>query len=100
MGKSFSVQLEELEKASKNLKDYADTYSRIYKELMQKAGTMGEAWQGDDNLKYVEQITGFAQKLQDMATKLTNASETLLKQKTKYATRQENNISAVSKLKN
>lgn len=100
MGKSITVTPEELGTVSQKLRSQADTYTEIYKQLLQQASGMGDAWQGEDNLKFVDQINGFCQELQKMASKLTAASETLNKQKENYIARQEANVSAVTKLKN
>ena len=52
---------------------------------------MGTAWEGADNLAFVEQITGFTEELKVMATKLSLASQALEKQKSNYVSQQENN---------
>lgn len=100
MGKSFTVTPEELDSASKKLQQNAQTFTEIYKLLLQKSNTMAEAWQGEDNLKYVERINGLTNELQQMAEKLTVASQTLMKQKETYVQRQEANIAAINKLQN
>ena len=93
MGKIIRVTPEQLEAASKKLHEYAISYTEIYSRLMQQAETMGEAWQGADNLSYVEQINGFCDNLQE-------AGDILLQQKTNYVNRQEDNIAQVKKLTN
>lgn len=100
MGKSFTVTPEELDSASKKLQQNAETFTEIYKLLLQKSNTMAEAWQGEDNLKFVERINGLTNELQQMAEKLTVASQTLMKQKETYVQRQEANIAAINKLQN
>ncbi len=100
MGKVLRVTPEELEKASKSLTEMSTTYSDIYKQLLQKASTMGEAWEGEDNLAFVQQINGFCEELKAMADKLQLASDALMKQKTNYTTRQDTNITGARKLAN
>lgn len=100
MGKIIRVTPEQLEAASKKLNEYSTTYTEIYTRLMQQAETMGEAWQGADNLAYVEQINGFCDDLRNMAAKLQEAGDILLQQKTNYVNRQEDNIAQVKKLAN
>jgi len=100
MGKIIRVTPEELGKASQKLQTISETYTQIYTELLQQAGTMGAAWEADDNLAFVEQINGFCEELKMMATKLSTAAQTLEKQKTNYETRRENNIAQVKKLAN
>ena len=100
MGKKIRVTPEELEKASTALKKHSESYTTIYQKLFQEVGTMGEAWDGEDNLAYVEQINGFCEELKQMADKLMTASTTMKQQKDNYVNQQKNNISAVKKLTN
>lgn len=101
MGKILSVSsFEEMGKASKKLNEISETYTSIYTQLMQEAQTMGAAWEGADNLAFVERITGFMEELQAMAGKLLHASEVLELQKQNYEARQQDNIDQVGKLTN
>lgn len=100
MGKVIRVTPEELAKASQTMQRISETYTEIYTQLLQEAGTMGTAWEGDDNLAFVEQINGFSEELKAMTDKLLTASQALEKQKTNYVNRQENNITQVKKLVN
>lgn len=101
MGKTISVaSFEDMAKASQKLQALSETYTEIYTQLMQEASTMGSAWEGADNLAFVEQISGFTEELKMMATKLSSASQTLDKQRVNYVTRQDNNITQVKKLVN
>jgi len=100
MGKVIRVTPEEIEKAAAQISELSKTYTEIYTHLLQQAQTMGEAWEGADNVAFVEQISGFCEELKAMSDRLQSASDTLIKQKTNYATRQENNITGVRKLTN
>ena len=101
MGKSINVaSFEEMAKASAELHALSETYTQIYTQLLQEASTMGSAWDGADNLAFVEQISGFTDELKTMAAKLETASEALDKQRQNYVDRQENNIAQVKKLAN
>ena len=100
MGKILRVTPEELEKASGRLYQISGTYIEIYSQLMQDASTMGAAWEGEDNLAFVDQITGFCEELKQMADKLELASKALKQQSDNYAARQEANITQVRKLVN
>ena len=101
MGKTISVSsFDEMAKASQKLQTLSETYTEIYTQLMQEANTMGTAWEGADNLAFVEQITGFTEELKAMAAKLSLASQALEKQKSNYVSQQENNITEVKKLAN
>lgn len=101
MGKTISVaSFEDMAKASQRLQALSESYTQIYTQLMQDANTMGSAWEGADNLAFVEQINGFTEELKAMAAKLTAASQALEKQRANYVARQDNNITQVKKLAN
>jgi WXG100 family type VII secretion target len=101
MGKTISVSsFDEMAKASQKLESLSETYTEIYTQLLQEANTMGSAWEGADNLAFVEQINGFTQELKDMAQKLSLASQALDKQRANYVAQQESNITQVKKLVN
>lgn len=101
MGKSLSVSsFEDMAKASQRLQELSEIYTEIYTQLMQEANTMGAAWEGADNLAFVEQINGFTEELTTMAQKLSLASQALEQQRANYVARQEHNITEVKKLVN
>jgi WXG100 family type VII secretion target len=100
MGKRIKVTPQELETASKKLTELSETYTGIYTQLMQAAGTMGEAWEGEDNLAFVDQINGFNEDLKNMADKLATAGQALEAQRANYVATQENNMVQVRKLTN
>lgn len=100
MAKRIRVTPQELETASKKIQGISDSYTEIYSQLMQQASTMGEAWEGADNIAFVNQITGFTDDLKAMADKLSQASVALNTIKTNYVQRQEHNMASVKKLVN
>ncbi len=100
MGKRIRVTPQEMETASKKLAEMSETYKGIYTQLMQAASTMGEAWEGEDNLAFVDQINGLNDDLKNMADKLLTASRALDTQRANYAQTQENNMVQVRKLTN
>ncbi len=101
MGKTIYVaSFEEMAAASQKLRASSENYTQIYTQLMQAASTMGSAWDGADNLAYVQRITGFTEELKKMAEKLALASEALDKQRANYVARQDDNITQVGKLTN
>ena len=101
MGKSIKVtSMAEMERAAKKLQTISQNYKDISAKLMQKAKTMGAAWNGADNLAFVEQISGFAEDMQAMASRLMTAGQTLSRQRANYAARQEANMTAVRRLAN
>lgn len=100
MGKSFTVDDDALNNASKELAEISANYTRISTQLMDKASTMGAAWDADDNLAFVSQITGFCDDMKNMASKLQNASEIIAQQSKNYSTHKEDNITQVRKMAN
>ena len=100
MGKTFSVDVQTLENGAKELADISHNYSAISSQLMDKASTMGAAWEAEDNLAFVSQITGFCDEMKAMASKLQSASEILSTQAKNYQTHMEDNITQVRKLAN
>ena len=101
MGKTIrDASYDGMDKVSKALQSHSETYTEIYNQLMQLAETMGTAWEGSDNLAFVEQIKGFTDDLQNMAKKLSAASQALDKQRANYVARQEDNVTQVKKLVN
>lgn len=100
MGKVIRVTPEELESASTKLSEYSETYLQISNQLMLQAETMSQAWEGEDNIAFVNQIKGFTEELKMMSDKLKTSSDVLLQQKNNYATRQQNNIDQVKQLAN
>jgi len=100
MPRTIIVTPAELEKAATKLSSISETYTAIYKQLMQQAQTMGAAWEGADNLAFVEQISGFCEELKNMALKIETVSSTLKTQAKNYSDRQQDNIVQVKKLTN
>ncbi len=100
MGKTFTVDPQALSDAATKLSDISGNYTEISNQLMEKAQTMGTAWDAEDNLAFVAQITGFCEDLKAMASKLMTASETVAQQSANYKTHCEDNIAQVKKLTN
>ena len=101
MGKTISVaSFEDMARAAQRIQAISETYTEIYTQLMQEANTMGSAWEGADNLAFVEQINGFTEELKTMAAKLSTVSQALEKQRANYVARQDHNITQVKKLVN
>ncbi|MFI3326521.1 MAG: WXG100 family type VII secretion target [Clostridia bacterium] len=94
------VTPEELKSASEKLQLLSETYTEIYTQLLGEAESMGTAWQGTDNLAFVDQITGFTEELKTMAEKISYAGQALAQQSNNYTQTQESNITQVKKLAN
>ena len=98
MGKVISVEPAQLTATGVKLEEYANSFEEIYKELLRQAETMGEAWQGADNLAYVEKIKGITTKMNAMVEKLKIAGTTLKQQAKNYDDKRNDNIAQVQKL--
>ena len=100
MGKTIRVNPEAIGRTANQLDEYSESYTSIYTQMMQLASTMGQAWEGEDNLAFVEQINGFCDDLKSMADKMKNSAQTLRTQRDNYVNRQNDNIAQVRKLTN
>lgn len=96
----YVASYDEMGKAAAKLQSYSESYTEIYTKLLQNAQTMGAAWEGADNLAFVEQITGFTEELKYMAQRLAEDSKALDTMKSNYANRQNDNMTQVKKLQN
>jgi uncharacterized protein YukE len=96
----FTVTPEELEKASKTLDGLSSEYQQIQVKLIDRASTMGKAWEAADNLAFVDQIKGFCEELKAMTDKLKLAGESLAKQGLNYSAVHDSNLAEVRKLAN
>ena len=81
MGKTFTTDPQVMSDTSKKLLDISANYRDISAQLMEKAQTMGAAWEA-------------------MADHLQRASETLAQQSNNYKTHCDDNSSQVKKLAN
>ena len=100
MGKNIQVDPSKIDAAASKLSELATTYDSIAKQLMSDATTMGEAWQGEDNVAFCNQMKGFTEELSQMVKKLQSGSETLSQQSSNYKQRQDAIASSVKNLTN
>jgi WXG100 family type VII secretion target len=100
MGKVIRVTPEQLEQSSRKIADHSQAYTQIYRQLLSEAGSMGSAWEGEDNQAFVNQINGFCDELRKMAEKLKTASEALAQQSTAYKTKQSDTTAGARTLPN
>lgn len=100
MGKNIQVDPAKMDFTAAKLDELSTTYDSIAKQMMSDATTMGEAWQGEDNIAFCNQIKGFTEELSQMAKKLKNGAETLRQQSTNYKQRQDAITSSVKNLAN
>lgn len=90
----------ELHNAAGKFRTLAEEFTTVYNRLITTASTMGDAWNAEDNLAYVEQINGFCDDLKNMAERLVTAATNLDQQATNYETVRDNNKTSVKQLAN
>ena len=100
MGKTFSVDTDALNTAAAKLKELSGTFSDIARELMDRAETMGSAWDSPDNRDYVLQFQGLTDDLKAMADKLELCGNAIEGQSRNYQKHSEDNSGQVKKLAN
>lgn len=98
MSGKFTVDPQELQSTANFLSNAAESYKRIYTELMNKASNMGAAYDSDDNRAFVSQIQGCTGDLRAMAQRLEDTADILMQQKSNYEQQSEANIAAVRRL--
>lgn len=101
MGKQIRMlSLDDMARAARKMKSFSESYTDISTKLLREAGSMGAAWDGEDNRAFVEQINGFSEDMQKMAGRLAATGQALERQRANYLARQEANMTAVRKLTN
>lgn len=95
---NFSVDPQALKGTASKLSGASEEYERIYKQLIQVATSMGQAYDSEDNKRFVSSIEGCCTALQAMADKLRTASETLTRDAENYLSTEEFNAQAAGRL--
>lgn len=95
---NFSVDPQALKATAAKLADASQEYERIYKQLIQVAGSMGQAYESEDNRRFVTSIEGCCTALQAMADKLRVASETISRDAETYTSTEEHNAQQAGRL--
>ena len=96
----FTVDPPVLKTAAQKFTQLSQEYTTVYTRLLNAAQTMGDAWNAEDNLAFVNQINGFCEELRLMSEHLEQASKTLIMQANNYETVRDNNTSNVRRLAN
>jgi len=100
MARSIMVDPARLEKAAASIDQQAADYERLYRALYTEVDGMGAAWQGADNLAYVNQIKGFMDDFAKMKAKMDDFSQFLKTSAKTYRTAQNEVISGAKRLTN
>lgn len=96
---NFQVTPEELHKTSRKLESDSQNYRKIYQNLLSIASSVGDAWIGTDYDAFNTQINALSKELEDMAKKLSVASQALEEQAKNYEKMRSLNIETLGKLK-
>lgn len=100
MGRSIKVELTKLESTAAKIDQQVAEYERIYKSLFNEVDGMGAAWQGQDNLTFVNQIKGFKDDFQQMTQLIKQYSKFLKTSAKLYRNTQNEIVSAAKSLIN
>lgn len=100
MARTIMVDPAKLDSAALKLDDQAAEYERQYKQLFSEVDGMAAAWQGADNLAYVNQIKGFMDDFQKMVSLMKQYSEFLKHSAKTYKDTQNDIINQAKRLSN
>jgi len=77
MARKIMVDPQKLEAAAQKMDAQAADYEKQYQQLFNEVEGMGAAWQGADNVAFVNQIKGFMDDFQKMKTLMVQYAEFL-----------------------
>lgn len=100
MARSITVDPAKLENAASKIDQQSADYERVYKQLFSEVDGMGAAWQGADNIAFVNQIKGFMDDFQQMTALMRQYSEFLNVSAKTYRNTQNEIVSAAKRLTN
>ena len=100
MAGNFSLDPNELREVAAFLRQSAEEYGSISKQLMNAATTMGSAYDSDDNRAFVSQIEGCTGDLNNMVAKVKQQAQVLKKQADFLEKLTSDNTAAVRQLAN
>lgn len=100
MAKTIMVDPGKLTAASTSISSQSDDYEKQYKLLFSEVDAMGAAWQGADNMAFVNQIKGFMEDFQQMTQLMRQYSEFLSMSAKTYTQAQNDTIAGAKKLTN
>lgn len=100
MGKIINVDPQKLEAAATSIDTQVADYDKNYKQLFSEVDAMAAAWQGVDNLAFVNQIKGFEDDFKAMSAVMTQYSEFLKASAKAYRGTRDNVVEQAKKLRN
>lgn len=84
------VETERLDQTAARVDDLAGTYNSTYMKLFQTVQEMQNAWAGEDNVAFTNQIEGFRDDFQRMEQLMRDYAQYLRKAADTYRTTQDN----------
>lgn len=100
MARTIIVDPAKLEAAAQQMDAQAADYEKLYQQLFNEVDGMGAAWQGADNIAFVNQIKGFNDDFQKMVALMRQYSEFLRTSAKTYRETQNEIINQAKRLTN
>jgi WXG100 family type VII secretion target len=100
MARTITVDPAKLDTAAAKIDQQSADYERVYKALFSEVEGMQAAWQGTDNLAYVNQIKGFMDDFNKMTSLMKQYSEFLKVSARTYRDTQNEVVNAAKRLTN
>jgi WXG100 family type VII secretion target len=100
MARKIMVDPAQLEAASRKIDDQSSDYEQQYNKLFSDVDGMAAAWQGADNLAYVNQIKGFMDDFQKLTALMRQYAQFLRDSATTYRNTQNDIVTQAKTLTN
>lgn len=100
MARTIVVDPAKLSAASTSIIAQAADYEKQYKLLFSDVDGMGAAWQGTDNLAFVNQIKGFMDDFQQMTNLMRQYADFLAHSAKTYTQAQNDTVAGAKRLTN
>ena len=100
MARTIIVDPARLETAAQQMDAQAADYEKLYNQLFSEVDGMAAAWQGADNMAFVNQIKGFTDDFQKMVSLMKQYSEFLKFSAKTYRDTQNEIINQAKRLTN
>ena len=100
MASTIQVTPEQMESTASRIESLSAEYKTSYGKLYNETDAMASAWNGKDNLAFVNQIAGFKDDFEKMHTLMNNYADFLRKSAKAYRDTQETVVAEARKLAN
>lgn len=98
MARTIKVDPDQLDRTAGQVETTAGEYRKLYNKLYTDVGSMQAAWQGKDNVAFTQQIEGFKQDFEAMATLMSQYSTFLRDAAKTYRQTQEEVVNQARRL--